>query len=73
MEEALITVRVPKELKARMKRAGINWSEELRQAIRVRLETNQKRSADDDLERILAPVRPGFDSLQAIKEARRHG
>ncbi len=73
MDESLITVRVPRELKERMKRARINWSEELREAIRTRLETNQRRNADEDLERILASVRPGFDSLQAIREARRHG
>ncbi len=73
MDESLITVRVPKELKERMKKARINWSEELREAIRTRLEANQRRNADGDLERILASVRPGFDSSQAIREARRHG
>jgi post-segregation antitoxin (ccd killing protein) len=73
MDESLITVRVPKELRERMRRARINWSEELREAIRAKLETNQRRSAEEDLERILASIRPGFDSSQAIKEARRHG
>jgi post-segregation antitoxin (ccd killing protein) len=73
MDESLITVRVPKELKERMKKARINWSEELRAAIRKKLETNQRRNADEDLERILASMRPGFDSSRAIKEARRHG
>lgn len=73
MDESLITVRVPKELKERMKRARINWSEELRKAIRTRLETNQRRNANDDLERVLSLVKPGFDSTQAIREARRHG
>jgi post-segregation antitoxin (ccd killing protein) len=73
MDESLITVRVPKELKARMKMVKINWSEELREAIRTRLETNQRLNAEEDLERILASVRPGFDTTQAIREARRHG
>ena len=73
MNESLITVRVPKELKERMRMARINWSEELRKAIRTRLETNQRRNANDDLERVLSLVKPGFDSTQAIREARRHG
>ncbi|MBI3840785.1 MAG: hypothetical protein HY297_02335 [Thaumarchaeota archaeon] len=73
MDDSLITVRVPKELKEQMKRAKVNWSEELREAILARLETNQRRKADEDLERIVASVRPGFDSLQAIREARKHG
>lgn len=73
MQESLITVRVPRELKERMKRARINWSKELREAIKTKLETNQRQGADEDLERILASMRPGFDTLGAIKEARRHG
>jgi len=73
MDDSLITIRVPKELRLKMKRAGINWSDELRQAIRTRLEAEQKREAAKSLDRILKSVKPGFDSLRAIKEARRHG
>jgi post-segregation antitoxin (ccd killing protein) len=73
MDESLITVRVPRELKTRMRKAKINWSEVLREAIRTRLEANQRRNAEKDLERIISSVRPGFDSSQAIREARRHG
>lgn len=73
MSDSLITIRVPRGLRARMKRAGINWSEELRQAIRTKLEAERKKEAAKMLDRILATVEPGFDSSKAIKEARRNG
>ena len=73
MADALITIRVPKDLRARMKRAGINWSEELRQVIRLKLEAQQRREAARALAEVLESVEPGFDSLRAIKEARRNG
>ena len=70
MSDTLITVRVPKDLRAKMRRAGINWSEELRQAIEARLEAEQKKEAARALDGILKSVKPGFDSLSAIREAR---
>ncbi len=73
MVEALVTFRVPRELKERMTSSGINWSDELRRTIRVKLEADRKRRADEELARLLADVGPGFDSLRAIKEARRNG
>ena len=73
MAETLVTLRVPKELKEKMNKSRINWSEELRRAIRSKLEEDTKRSADTELERLLDGVKPGFDSLRAIKEARQNG
>ena len=73
MSDALITIRVPRDLRARMKRAGINWSEELRQAILTKLERQGRKEAAMALDQLLKSVEPGFDSLRAIKEARRNG
>jgi post-segregation antitoxin (ccd killing protein) len=73
MTEALVTLRVPKELKDRMKRSKINWSDELRRTIRAKLEADRKRKADDQLAKLLADVKPGFNSQEAIREARLHG
>lgn len=73
MAESLVTIRVPKEMKEQMKKAGINWSEELRQVIVEKLSKNQKDKAREELEAVLTSVRPGFDSARAIKEARKHG
>lgn len=41
--------------------------------IRTKLEAEQKKEAAKALDRILESVEPGFGSLKAIKEARRHG
>src|SRR2546426_7217037 len=73
MNESLITVRVPKELKKRMRESRINWSEELRRAIKAKLEADSKKTTEVELEKLLKSVKPGFSTLQAIKEARRHG
>jgi len=73
MAEALVTLRVPKELKERMRKSNINWSEELRRTIRSKLDADRKRRAERELEELLVDIKPGFDSLEAIKEARRHG
>ena len=73
MNESLITVRVPKELKKRMRESRINWSEELRRAIKTKLEADNKKTTEVELEKLLKSVKPGFSTLQAIKEARRHG
>ncbi len=73
MTESLVTIRVPREMKQKMRRAGINWSEELRQVITERLSRNQRKRAREELEIVLTSVRPGFDSSRAIKEARKHG
>ena len=70
MAESLVTVRVTKELKEKMRRARINWSEELRKAIQTRLEAEQKLSAERELEAVLRSVRPGFSTLRSIKEDR---
>jgi len=72
MGEALVTLRVPKELKERMRSSGINWSEELRRTIKSRLEADARRRAGEELEELLIGIKPGFDSMEAIKEARRH-
>jgi post-segregation antitoxin (ccd killing protein) len=73
LTEVLVTLRVPKELKERMRKSGINWSEELRRTIKSKLEADKKRRAGEELEELLTGIKPGFDSLKAIKEARRHG
>lgn len=73
MEESMITIRVPKEMREKMRRAGINWSEELRHAIESKLDEGQRRKANEELELIMRNVKPGFDSTRAIREAREHG
>jgi post-segregation antitoxin (ccd killing protein) len=73
MTKTLVTLRVPKELREKMRKSKINWSEELRRTIKARLEADKKGRAEEELEGLLMGIKPGFDSLQAIKEARRRG
>jgi hypothetical protein len=73
MDDALVTLRVSKELKEEMSRSKINWSEELRQTIKSKLESNRKKRVEEELERLLVDIKPGFNSLKAIKEARENG
>ena len=56
MNESLITVRVPKELKKRMRESRINWSEELRRAIKAKLEEDSKKRTEVELEMVLESV-----------------
>ncbi len=73
MTELLVTIRVSKEMKEQMRKARINWSEELRQVIEAKLARGERKKAREELKSLLTSVKPGFDSTQAIKEARKHG
>jgi predicted DNA-binding protein len=72
MTDDLVTIRVPKELKKRMKTSSVNWSRELRGAIERKLATDDRRIAASELDSLLVSIKPGFDSTRAIKESRRH-
>ena len=70
MDDTLITTRVSKKLKRRMKASKINWSQEIRRAIETRLAVTDRAQAIEELERLLTSVEPGFDGAAAIKENR---
>ncbi len=73
MNESLVTIRVSKETKERMKKTEVNWSEELRRVIEERLAQKDRKKGREELDQLLASVRPGFDTTVAIKEDRRSG
>lgn len=73
MSGALVTIRVSRDMKERMSKAGVNWSEELRRVIEEKLAEDRRGKADAELDRLLSSVRPGFDAAHAIKEGRRRG
>ena len=68
-----ITIRVDEELKRRMKEIKINWSEYLREAIRRRIELEERRMA---AKRLLEDLRGGKHAVprgfvnRAVREAR---
>jgi hypothetical protein len=71
MSDELVTIRVPRHLKKRMKRSKVNWSQELRSAIEHKLATDDRKSAVHELDSIITSVKSGFDTTRAIKETRR--
>ncbi len=73
MTKSSVTIRISREMKERMRKAGINWSEEIRQVIETKLAKDQRKKAREDLEHLLFDVKPGFESTPAIKEARKRG
>ncbi len=68
-----ITIRVDEELRRRMRKVKINWSEYLREAIRKRIEIEERREAAkallEDLRSGKYAVPRGFVD-RAIREAR---
>ncbi len=69
-DSELVTIRVPKQLKKKMKKSQVNWSQELRNAIERKLAGEDRKRAASELNSILKSVKPGFNTLRAIKETR---
>ncbi len=70
---AIITVRVPDELKLKMKQLNINWSEEIREFIRQRIDEEERRrklkEALEILRQSKGSVERGF-SAKVVREDR---
>jgi len=55
---SIITVKVPEELKRRMKQVKVNWSEYIRNSIQKKLEEQRVKNASAKLDEIRARSRP---------------
>lgn len=53
-EKSVITVKIPSDLKKKMKRVKMNWSEYIRNAIQKKLEEEKKKMASTKLDEIRA-------------------
>ena len=58
MGASVITIKVPKELKDKMKRIKMNWSEYVRWAISQKVEEQELREASEKLDQIRARAKP---------------
>ena len=58
MGASVITIKVPKELKDKMKRIKMNWSEYVRLAISQKIEEQELREASEKLDQIRARAKP---------------
>ena len=70
---AIVTVRVPDELKVKMKELNINWSEEIREFIRRRIDEEERRKKMNEaleiLKRTPVSVERGF-AAKSVREDR---
>jgi hypothetical protein len=54
----VITVKVPKELKAKMKQIDVNWSEYIRQCVQKKINQEKRKTASDALDQIRKTTKP---------------
>lgn len=57
-EVAVITVKVPKKLKAQMKKVDVNWSEYIRQCVQKKIDQQKRQAASDRLDEIRIRTKP---------------
>ncbi|KYH39483.1 MAG: hypothetical protein AYL32_016010 [Candidatus Bathyarchaeota archaeon B26-2] len=68
---ATITVRVPEELRRKMKKfRHINWSEVIRRAIAEELKRERMREASQTIDRLRAKSKVKWDSVAVIRRWR---
>jgi hypothetical protein len=54
----VITVRVPSELKKKMKQVKVNWSEYIRECVQKKIDEQKLRSASEKLDEIRKRTKP---------------
>jgi len=67
----VISVRIPEKTKKEMKKAKINWSEYIREAIEEKIEEERKKQLFSSVDEILKDVPPapkGFASKSVRKD-----
>ncbi len=56
--QTVITVKIPAKMKKEMKKAGINWSEYIRQCIQKKINQQKMKEASDELDEIRKSTKP---------------
>ncbi|ADT83280.1 hypothetical protein VFC49_11100 [Thermococcus sp. SY098] len=67
---AVVSIRIPDELKAKMKEVNINWSEEIRRFIEMKIREQEKRKLLDEIDAFLEKEVPLMKKGQAVKLVR---
>ncbi len=67
---AVVSIRIPDELKAKMKEVNINWSEEIRRFIEMKIREQEKRKLLDEIDAFLEKEVPPMKKGQAVKLVR---
>ncbi len=66
----VVSVRVPKELKERMKKYRVDWGEEVRRFLEERVRVLEFLEMLDNIERRMKKRRTRVDSAELIREMR---
>ncbi len=67
---AVVSIRIPDELKAKMKEVNINWSEEIRRFIEMKIREQEKRKLLDEIDAFLEKEVLLMKRGQAVKLVR---
>ena len=70
MGSAVLTVRIPRELKEKMKKININWSEEIRKFIEDRIRSYELLEVLEEIRSRAKKRRVRVDSTLLIREDR---
>jgi len=70
MRSAVISIRIPRELKEKMRRYRINWSEEIRRFIENRIRALELIEILNEIESRAEKYRVRVDSVELIREDR---
>jgi Arc/MetJ-type ribon-helix-helix transcriptional regulator len=57
-QQTVITVKVPQEMKKKMKQIDVNWSEYIRECVQKKIDQEKKRAAFDKLDEIRKRSKP---------------
>jgi Arc/MetJ-type ribon-helix-helix transcriptional regulator len=52
MTQPVITVKIPEEMKKKMKQIDVNWSEYIRECVQEKISYEKRKAASDELDEI---------------------
>lgn len=71
MTGAPLSIRIPEEMKKKMKEVDIEWSDYIRNAIEEKIKETRRKKAAESMDKIRGRTkRGGFDSTKSIREDR---
>jgi len=70
MQSDIISIRIPRELKEKMRRYRVNWSDEIRRFIENRIRALELVEVLDEIESRVEKPRVRVDSVVLIRESR---
>ena len=72
VQSSVITVKVPDQLKEKMKQVKVNWSEYIRECVQKKIDEQKKKAASVKLDEIRKRAKPASEEelLSWIREGR---